>query len=534
MTLNTHVIRKLTEIVGPESVLTDPADLYVYSFEIIFENAKYSNFDAVVKAVSGDEIAQVERLAETEGFAVIRRGENAVHEFQEKKRSGTIILDAFPSPEITAFDKKLHEKFQQHREYIRKLTDAMRKERSYKGLASVIESLFLDKTISQCMDCEVCTGYCNVSPTFNHLETYSAKGRYLLTRGLMRGELKPSKRLVDILYSCTLCGLCYAQCTPDLHLHEAILEARGRLAEEDLVPESTETALKNITEHRNPMGASTELRARWMRKLPRNLLKERADVLYWAGCNTVLRSGVRQTATATVRVLNAAGIDVITLGEREGCCGFSLVAGGFFEEAKRNAEQIIRAVDEAGVEMLVTSCSGCYETFVDFYPNKLGVEMPCQVLHSSQLVERLMKDGNMALNNLPIKVSYHDPCGLGRHCGVYDAPRKLLRSISGLRLVEPRLSRERSRCCGGGGGFWGVNSRASMSLAHLRIKEDIMPLKVEALAVTCPLCYTNFLYTLRRHTINMKVYDVMEITEMALEEEKREVQLDGKLASSVE
>jgi Fe-S oxidoreductase len=534
MTLNTYVIRKLTEIVGPERMLTDPEDLCVYSFETIFEDAKYSNFDAVVKAVSEDEIAQIEELAAAEGFIVIHRGKNAIPEPQETERSGTIILDAVSSPEITVFDEKIHEKLQQHREHRRKLTDAMRKERSYKGLASMIESLFLDKTIQQCRDCEVCTGYCTVSPTFNDVETYSAKGRYLLTRGLIGGELEPSRKLVDILHSCTLCGLCYAQCIQDLRLDEAILEARGKMAQEGWAPEPTKVALKNITEHRNPMGASKGLRARWMKMLPENVLKKSADVLYWAGCNTVLRSGVRATATATVRVLNAAGVDVMTLANREGCCGFSLVAGGFFEEAKRNAEQVTRAVDEAGVEMLVTSCSGCYETFAEFYPNKLDVEMPCQVLHTSQLAERLVKVGDLALNNLPMKVSYHDPCGLGRHCRVYDAPRRLLKSIPGLRLVEPSLSRARSRCCGGGGGFWSVNSTASMSIACLRIKEDIMPLNVEALAVACPLCYTNFLYTLRRHAINMDVYDIMEIMEMALEEKDSDLSLTKTIDSGIQ
>ena len=520
MTLRNHAIRKLMEIVGPERVLTDPEDLYVYSFETLYEEPKYSNFDAVVKAVSEDEIAQIVELAAAEGVNVLHRGKNTgIYEPQDTKRSGTIILDTVPNPEITAFDEKLHEKSRQLREYRRKLMDAMRKERSYKNLASVIASLFQDKAILQCGDCEVCTGYCTVSPTFSHVETYSAKGRHLLTRGLMKEELKPSRRLADTLYSCTLCGLCYAQCLPYLHLHDAILEARGRLAEKGLAPESAKAALRNITAYGNPMGAATELRTRWMKKLPENLLKDKADVLYWAGCNTTLRSGVRSTANATVSVLNAAGVNVMTLREQEGCCGFSLVVGGFLEEAKRNAERVVEAVDKAGVGMLVTSCSGCYETFVDLYPNKLGVEMPCRVLHSSQLVERLVKDGELALNNLPMRVSYHDPCGLGRHCGVYEAPRNVLRAIPGLQLVEPDLTRERSRCCGGGGGFWGVNSSASMSLAHLRIEQDIMPLNVEALAVTCPLCYTNFLYTVKKHRVEMKVYDVMELMEMALGEE---------------
>jgi len=149
----------------------------------------------------------------------------------------------------------------------------------------------------------------------------------------------------------------------------------------------------------------------------------------------------------------------------------------------------------------------------------------CQVLHSSQLAERLEKDGELALSNVPMRVSYHDPCGLGRHCGVYESPRKVLGAIPGLQLVEPDLSRERSRCCGGGGGFWGVNSSASMSLAHLRLEQDIMPLNVEALAVTCPMCYTNFLYTLKKHGVEMKVYDVMELMEMALGGENTKLNL---------
>jgi len=518
MPLTTRIIKGLVKIVGSERVLTDPEDLYVYSFETIFEDAKYPHFDAVVKAISEDEIAKIEELATTEGFAIIRRGKNALNKFHET--NGKVILDTTPAPLITAFDEKVHESPQQTREHRQKLIDTMIRERSYKSLASAIESLFRDKTILQCKDCDVCTGYCTVSPAFNHVETYAAKGRYLLTRGLMKGEVEPSEKVAHALYSCTLCGLCYAQCAQDLHLHEAILDARRRLAEAGLTHESTRAALKNIIEYGNPIGASTEMRMRWMRELPETLLKKKADVLYWAGCNTTLRSGVRKTATATVRVLNAAGIDAMTLGDGEGCCGFSLVAGGLFEAAKRNAEQITEAVDKSGAEMLVTSCSGCFETFTDFYPNKLSIEMPCQVLHSSQLVERLLKDGNLAPNNLPMRISYHDSCGLGRHCGVYDAPRKLLGAIPDLQLIEPSLSRERSRCCGGGGGFWGVNSKASMDLASARIREDIIPLNVEALAVTCPLCYTNFLYSVKRHSINMKVYDIMEIMDIALRKSK--------------
>lgn len=518
MSPNGRVIKKIEQIVGSERVLTSPEDFYVYSFETLFEKPPYSNFDLVVKAISEDEIVQIEKLAEEEEFIIIKRGIHAgLHELDKMKRHGRIILDTVPPPDLITFDERLNQRAREIEDARRKLKKEMLSvERSPKKLASVIEAMFLDKMIIQCKDCKVCTGYCTVSPPFNYLETWSAKGRYLLTRGFMRGDLKPSRKLADIFYSCTLCGLCYSQCILDQHLHEAILEARSKIAEIGLAPEPLRATLKNVLKYGNPMGSPIDLRLRWMKKLPKNLVKEKADILYWVGCNTALRSGGRATALATIHVLEKANVGLMNLGEKEGCCGTPIIFGGFFEDAKRNAKEVVKTIDEAGVETLVTSCSGCYETFINFYPKNLGVEMPCEVLHTSQLVERLIKEGMLEPNSLEMKVSYHDPCGLGRHCGVYDPPRNLLRSIPGLRLVDPAFSRERSRCCGGGGGFWGVNSRASMSIAHSRITEDVMPLHVDALAVACPLCYTNFLYTSTRHSIGIKIYDIMEIMEMAL------------------
>jgi len=194
-------VKKVEKIVGPERVLTSPEDLYVYSFETIFEDPIYSNLDLVVKAISEDEIAQIEKLAEEEGFGVVQRGRNAdLQKFNKMKGHGGIILDTVPPPDITAFDERLNQRARETEETIQKLKKTMCSvERSPKNLASVIEALFLDKMISQCRDCKVCTGYCTVSPTFNHVETWSAKGRYLLTRGFTRGNLKPSKKLAEIL-----------------------------------------------------------------------------------------------------------------------------------------------------------------------------------------------------------------------------------------------------------------------------------------------------------------------------------------------
>ncbi len=518
MMLKSNIIRKLGEIVDPNRILVRPEDIYVYSFEKIFEDRIRSNFGAVVKTKSKDEITQIEKLADIEGFTVVRREGNVNFKEIGKRINKVVLLDTAPPPDVADFDEKLRKRAERIGETKDKLLNLMRsQERSYKNLTFIIENLLKEKMIFQCDECDICSSYCTVSPCFDYIETTSAKGRYLLTRGLMRGEVKPSKKLADVLYSCTLCGACYLQCIQNPHIHEAILETRGKMAEIGLNPKSTQAASKNIREHGNPLGSSKSQRMYWMKMLPTDLLNEKSDILYWVGCNTALRSGIRKTAVSTVKVLNEADVKVMTFGEQEGCCGVPMIFGGLFEDAKRNAERVVEATDRANVETLVTSCSGCYETFVNFYPNKLDIELPCEVLHTSQLAERLMKEGKLAPHRLKTRVAYHDPCGLGRHCGIYDSPRNILKSIPDLELVEPFMSRERSRCCGGGGGFWGVDSKASMSLARLRITKDVAPLNVDCLATACPLCYTNFLYTSTKYFLGMRISDVMEILDRALE-----------------
>jgi Fe-S oxidoreductase len=519
MTLRSNIVTKLREIASPNRVLVSPEDVYVYSFEKIFDDRRNSKPAIIVRTTAESAIKQMEKLADAEGFTLVRREENAdLNRIRQANRT-VVVLDSIPPPDIAEFDERRRKSTKEIRETRQKLLNLMRiRERSYKNLTALIETLLKDEMLSHCANCDVCTGYCTVAPYFDHVETWSAKGRYLLTRGFVQGEVQPSKRLADILYSCTLCGSCYMQCLPTSQIHEAILDVRGKIAETGLAPESAQVASQNIREYGNPLGASASQRTTWMRRLSTDSVSEKADILYWVGCNTALRSGIRKTAIATVSVLNEANVKIMTLGEKEGCCGVPMIFGGLFKDAERNADRVVKAIDDANAEALVTSCSGCYETFVNFYPNKLDIELPCEVLHTSQLVERLISEERIMPHRLKMRVSYHDPCGLGRHCGVYDAPRNVLRAIPDLQLVEPTMNREHSRCCGGGGGFWGVNGEASMSLARLRILEDIAPLNVNGLTTTCPLCYTNFLYTSTKHSLRMNIYDIVEVLDMALRE----------------
>jgi len=375
-------------------------------------------------------------------------------------------------------------------------------------LALALRTLFLDKNLAKCEECKTCSGYCTVASSFGGVETLSSKGRVLIVRGLQDEELAISKKVVDILYTCTECGLCFAQCFEDLEVNEAILATRHQIAEKGLAPEIFRETAKNIMEIGDPGAVSVERRLSWMRDFSFQALPRKAQVLYWVGCMVADRTP--KTAKAFFKILNHANVNFTMHKEREGCCGYVLLSTGLWNEAKKVAKEVLLRIEKTGVETLVTPCAGCYYTFTKLYPEILGVSLQCEILHASHFIENLIRNGKLELKSLDFRVSYHDPCSLGRHSGVFDAPRNVLKAISGLTLTEMPMNRQLARCCGGGGGLWSFNHQVSMNSAYLRLK-DLQPLKVDVLTTACPLCQMNFRYTSARESVPIKVCDITEI-----------------------
>jgi Fe-S oxidoreductase len=207
------------------------------------------------------------------------------------------------------------------------------------------------------------------------------------------------------------------------------------------------------------------------------------------------------------------------LGNNEGCCGYVLISTGFWKEAKKIAIDTIARIEKTQAQTLVTPCSGCYYTFKRLYPEILGIEMPCEIVHSSQFLEIMIKNREIHLNPLNLNVTYHDPCSLGRHSNVYDAPRNVLKAIPNLNLVEMLLNRECARCCGGGGGLWTFNNEVSLESSQTRLTNDFIPTHVNILTTACPQCQLNFRFTSRKKNLtdnSLKVYDITEIFELAM------------------
>ena len=509
MTLQPSVVNALKQIVGSTNVLTNPEDLYVYSFEHIFRERHYPPMSAVVRTSSPEETKKVMYLAKKEGLRVVRRGEHNTGKVSESNKTEMVLLDDAKPPDLESLEEA---ELESTTEFIKEFHRAGHG--TFRNFALALKTLLSDKLTPRCQECDTCSGYCTVSPSFNDIETWSSKGRTLLIKGLTNGDLSLSKKLIEIIYTCTTCGLCFAQCAQDLQVHEVITTARRQIAEKRLIPQIFNLAAKNIFETGDPSGMPPKRRSLWMNQMPNLTPPKTAEVLYWVGCTTATRNP--NTAKAVANILNRAKVNFTTLGEKEGCCGYVLLKTGLWNEAKKNASLVLEKVKATNAKILVTSCAGCYYTFTELYPQILNVRIPLEVLHTSQLVEQLIKEGTIEPKELNVKVTYHDPCSLGRHCGVYESPRNVLKAIPKLELVEMPLSRSRSRCCGAGGGLWSYNTEVSMNSASTRLVKDVVPLDVNLLTTCCPACYMNFRYTAIKRSIPVKVCDVMEVVERSM------------------
>jgi len=516
----TDVIEKIKNIVGENRILRDFEDLYVYSFEKILDEKYKTEFLAVVKSSDKLELELIEEILEKENiFKLYRENKKLQTVNNQCDYTRTIFIDNV-SP------IKLSEKLSEYENNIKKnkkeidlfKNDVANNLLGASKRTSSALRLFLDKKLFRhCQDCEICTGYCTVAPFFNHIETWSSKGRYLLTKGLMNEEISLSKKLIDVIYSCTLCGSCFMQCTKGLEIDRAIINARRYIAEKELAPKTVQVISENVKKTDNPFGLPKDLRTFFLDDLNRNQMKHisknnESDLLFWVGCNTAFRAP--EIACSVIDILSKLDISVNLLGEEEGCCGSILVFGGFFDSARKNAEMIIKKISNTGASTIITSCAGCYEAFNLIYPEFLDVKLPFRVLHTSQFLDQLNKEGILTLQEIDMKVTYQDPCSLGRHCHVYDAPRNILKSIPGLELREMPQNKEYSRCCGGGGGLYAFNNDASIDSSH-RLTQDVVSMGLNKIVTTCPQCYTT-LRILAKKWEDLRIFDLSEIVSKSL------------------
>ena len=296
----------------------------------------------------------------------------------------------------------------------------------------------------------------------------------------------------DEMWRCTTCGTCPAACPRGVDQIALGVSLRRIAAAYEVFAgaASSLTAIRaNMIADGNPLGGERSERADWARDLSVQPFGDEHEVLFFVCCYTSYDPRLRKVAVATAELLNKAGISWGILGEAESCCGESIRKTGGEDIFRTLAKENIKAFIDAGVKKILVSSPHCYHTIKREYPEFM---VNFEVVHVAPYLLQLIQQGRLEITGeYAHRVTYHDPCYLGRHNGIYDPPRQVLAGVPGLELVEMSENREDSLCCGGGGGRIWIDTHKGERFADLRT-EQARAAGAEVLATACPYCITNF------------------------------------------
>ena len=384
---------------------------------------------------------------------------------------------------------------------------------------------------------------------YSNFLSYSARGRFAVALSLIKGQSTYSPRVVDVVHKCTTCGSCDVSdkiCRFNLEPLEMIHELKFRAVEDGQVLPQQRQIIDSMLKQQNMLLQPAAERGNWAEGLNvKKLNQGPADILFFTGCRLSYDKEQSKVARTAVSLLINAGIDVAIMGNEESCCGARAYDMGFKKEFTQAAEKLIDTWKKAGVKTIVTSCADCFQAFLRLYSKLLGTDF--EVFHTVQFLDKLIKDGKIKFSkNVPMRVTYHDPCHLGRQgepyipwngkeikmknqivvyeprrpryngaWGVYDAPRDILKSIPGVELVEMERIKEYAWCCGAGGGARETFPDFSKWTASERI-EEAKSTGADAIVSACGWCERNFIDSIRFSGDKMQVIDIADLVQQAI------------------
>jgi Fe-S oxidoreductase len=330
----------------------------------------------------------------------------------------------------------------------------------------------------------------------------------------------------DVLWSCTTCGACVEQCPVDIEHVDTILDMRRyEVLMESRFPAEAGTMLRNVENSGDPWGLGSGQRLSWTEGLDFEVqvvggtIPDDVEYLYWVGCAGALEDRAKKTTQAIARLLHRAGVRFAVLGPRESCTGDPARRLGNEYLYQMQAQQNIETLDQAGVRKVVASCPHCFNTIAREYPDLGG---HYEVVHHSQLFARLVAEGRLNPSEpLQATVTYHDPCYLGRHNDVYDAPRSVLDAVPGVRQVEMRRCRERGFCCGAGGSRMWMEERLGKRV-NLERTDEALGTGADVVGTACPYCMVMLDDAVKQRQAEgeaegVRVLDVAQVLEQSLE-----------------
>lgn len=342
-------------------------------------------------------------------------------------------------------------------------------------------------------------------------KVYGLSGRFLGSQNPNEGIGKVSEQP----YLCTLCGRCKLVCPAFIDTNPLRIGIREFVVEEGSYPPGVNQVTENLRRVHNIVGEPSEERSMWVEAIegiPEGQLEKRtAEVAYFVGCVASYFPMVKRIPQSLVQIMWRANVDFTILGGEEWCCGFPLIAAGMGKEAHVFFKHNLERMKEKRVKRAVFSCPSCYHTWKEEYQTDM------EVFHSTQFVKKLIDEGKVRFKRKEMRVTYHDPCDLGRLSGIYEPPRQILRAIPGVNLIELGNNRQNSKCCGGGGDLEIIRPDLSASIAQDKI-EEIKATGAEAVITACQQCVRTIQMAARKKKTPLVVMDLMEFVLKNMEE----------------
>lgn len=378
-----------------------------------------------------------------------------------------------------------------------------------------LEDIIKETKTFYCLECGKCSGICPIS---RYDQTYSP--RVMVEDALLglEDDLVHNKEL----FSCLTCGACQLKCPSDINYPLFIQRLRAIASNNG---EHGDCAHSGTTQSLIRLMANSTIqqsRLEWLSDGCR--ISDQSRILFWVGCapyfDTIFEDlGYKaiDVAKGSLRILNFLGIEPMLL-PNEKCCGHDMLWTGDVDTFERLAQQNTTMIREAGVEKIIFSCPECYRTFKEDYPDY--VEIGCELQHISEFLSEAIEKRELSFKEIRKKVTYHDPCRLGRHLGVYEPPREVIQAIPGIELVEMEHSREESLCCG-------TSAFTNCNLYSKQIRvEKLLEAKAtgaDTLITTCPKCQIHFRCAMvnkgeeKGPDIDIEVMDIVNLVANALE-----------------
>lgn len=354
-----------------------------------------------------------------------------------------------------------------------------------------------EELIHQVYTCATC-GYCRFGcVVYNEtgLERHTVRGRMLLLKKVLEGELPVDDRIVDSIYMCAQCQNCTINCPTGIDFVEMSEALRDELFRQGKIPDSARMVADVLTNYGNPYAQAADEKGAW---LPSKYAEpKKSPNLFFVSCTSAYP--LNRVAKSILRVLEKIEYDFTVLGGEEYCCGNPLIRLGEHEKSQEMINKNTENFRKLAVKRIFTACPGCYRTLLNHYSSEFKIQ------HITQFLLDLVEEGKIKFKEFPKKIVYFDGCDLGRHCGVYEEPRELLKAIPKVELVEFEYNRENAPCCGGP--LLGGAPDLAKKIAEKTLREAY-DLGVDMMVTSCGTCFLAFMEAAKVSSIQVQIRDL--------------------------